>query len=143
MGRGSAPTLSGSATSRRGRAEVVIASEGSDEGRAEVCRRYEGRVRLLAFPQRRGKAATLNVAISRLDADIVVLSDANTSMDAEALRRLVRWFADPGIGAVCGRLVLSDPCTGRNADGLYWRYETFLKRCEGRLGGLLGANGAI
>ncbi len=47
------------------------------------------------------------------------------------------------IGAVCGKLVLTDPVSGRNADGIYWRYESFLKQCEGRLGGLLGANGAI
>jgi cellulose synthase/poly-beta-1,6-N-acetylglucosamine synthase-like glycosyltransferase len=39
--------------------------------------------------------------------------------------------------------VLTDARSGRNVDGLYWRYETFLKKCEGRLGGLLGANGAI
>ena len=50
---------------------------------------------------------------------------------------------DPTVGVVVGRLVLVDPATGRNADGLYWKYETFLKRCEARLGALLGANGAI
>jgi hypothetical protein len=40
-------------------------------------------------------------------------------------------------------LVLTDPNTGTNVDGLYWRYETFLKGCEGRLGALLGSNGAV
>jgi hypothetical protein len=44
---------------------------------------------------------------------------------------------------VCGRLVLTDPATGTNVDSLYWKYETFLKNCESRLGALLGANGAI
>lgn len=127
----------------RDRVEVVIASDGSDDGTADICRQHEGRVRTLVFPHRRGKAATLNAAFTQLDAEIVVLSDANTSMDADALRQLVRWFSDPGVGAVCGRLVLNDPHTGANVDGVYWRYETFLKRCEGRLGGLLGANGAI
>jgi cellulose synthase/poly-beta-1,6-N-acetylglucosamine synthase-like glycosyltransferase len=78
-----------------------------------------------------------------LASDIVVFSDANTSMAPTAIRNLVRWFVDPGVGVVCGRLVLRDPSTGRNADGLYWKYETFLKRCEGRLGALLGSNGAI
>jgi cellulose synthase/poly-beta-1,6-N-acetylglucosamine synthase-like glycosyltransferase len=125
------------------RIEVAIASDGSDDGTAGICERYSGRVRALIFPRRRGKAATLNEAIPLLHAGIVVLSDANTAMDASAVRRLVRWFADPSVGAVCGRLVLTDPATGRNADGFYWRYETFLKRCEGRLNGLLGANGAI
>jgi cellulose synthase/poly-beta-1,6-N-acetylglucosamine synthase-like glycosyltransferase len=71
------------------------------------------------------------------------LSDANTDTDPHAARNLARWFSDPRVGAVCGRLVLTDPRTGRNADGAYWKYETFLKQCEGRLGALLGANGAI
>jgi cellulose synthase/poly-beta-1,6-N-acetylglucosamine synthase-like glycosyltransferase len=100
-------------------------------------------VRVLAFPKRRGKAATLNAAVPQLDTDIIVFSDANTMMEPSALLNLARWFVDPHVGAVCGRLVLRDPGTGRNADSLYWRYETFLKRCEGRLGGLLGANGGI
>jgi hypothetical protein len=47
------------------------------------------------------------------------------------------------VGAVCGELSLIDPKDGRNVDGVYWRLENFLKRCESRLGGLLGANGAI
>lgn len=123
--------------------DVVIASDGSNDGTPEICNRFEGRVRVLQFAHRRGKSQTLNAAIPQLDADIVVLSDANTAMDPLALRHLVRWFADPKVGAVCGRLILSDSRTGRNTDGLYWRYETFLKLREGRLGGLLGANGAI
>ena len=75
--------------------------------------------------------------------EIVLLSDANTSIDASAARNLVRWFADSNVGAVCGKLVLIDSANGKNVDSLYWRYETFLKQCEGRLGALLGSNGAI
>src|SRR4029079_12592565 len=78
-----------------------------------------------------------------LRGEIVLLSDANTFTDVDALRRIVRWFADPQVCGVCGRLVLTDPATGQNVDSLYWRYETYLKRCEGRLGALLGANGGI
>lgn len=123
--------------------EIVIASDGSDDGTVEACRPHEPRVRILDFRRRRGKAATLNAAFEEVDAGIVVLSDANTMMGRESLLRLVRWFADPDVGVVCGRLVLRELGGGRNADGAYWRFETFLKRCEGRLGGLLGANGAI
>src|SRR5262249_38664493 len=90
-----------------------------------------------------GKAATLNAAFAELAGDIVLLSDANTFTDATAARNIVRWFADPRVGVVCGRLVLTDPATGGNADSLYWRYETFLKECEGRLGALPGATGGI
>ncbi len=100
-------------------------------------------IRLLDYAQRRGKASVLNSAFAELKGEIILLSDANTYIDPTAARKLVRWFQDPGVGAVCGRLVLTDPQTGRNVDSLYWKYETFLKRCEGRLGALLGANGAI
>jgi len=71
------------------------------------------------------------------------LSDANTHMDPKAAWRLARWFCDRDVGAVCGRLILTDPLRGGNVDGVYWKYETFLKRCESRLGALLGSNGAI
>lgn len=124
--------------------EIVIALDGCDDGTAAIVHRYEGeRVRLLDYPQRRGKSAVLNAAISELGGEIVLLSDANTEIDRNAARRLVRWFKHPQVGVVCGRLILDDPRTGRNVDSLYWKYETFLKRCEGRLGALLGANGAI
>ncbi|HQY89585.1 MAG TPA: glycosyltransferase family 2 protein, partial [Tepidisphaeraceae bacterium] len=123
--------------------DIVIASDGSDDATAEICRRYANQVRLFDYRERRGKSATLNATMAQLDTDIVVFSDANTSMDADAIRHLTRWFADPKVGAVCGRLVLTDPETGNNVDSVYWRYETFLKRCEARLDGLLGANGAI
>jgi cellulose synthase/poly-beta-1,6-N-acetylglucosamine synthase-like glycosyltransferase len=124
--------------------EIVVATDGCSDATPEIVRRYAGRgVRLLDFRERRGKASALNAAFPELAGDIVLLSDANTYTDSGALRKLVRWFQDPDVGVVCGRLVLTDPRNGRNADSLYWKYETFLKRCESRLGALLGSNGAI
>lgn len=127
-----------------GKLEVVVGSDGSTDGTAGIVRRFADRgVRLLDYARNRGKASVLNSAVAEARGQIILMSDANTHIDPAAARRLVRWFRDPRVGAVVGRLVLSDPVTGRNADGLYWKYETFLKRCEGRLGALLGANGAI
>ena len=124
--------------------EIVIASDGSTDRTNEIVGRYVGRnVRLLAFSANRGKAAVLNDAFPELRGSVIVLSDANTHMEPDAIRRLATWFADPAIGVVCGRLILTDPRTGRNVDGVYWKYETFLKKCESRLGALLGSNGAI
>jgi cellulose synthase/poly-beta-1,6-N-acetylglucosamine synthase-like glycosyltransferase len=126
------------------RLEIVIASDGSSDATPSIVRRYAERgVRLLDYHQRRGKAAVLNSAFSEVNGEIVVLSDANTHFHPGALRRLTSRLADPQVGVVCGRLILNDPETGRNVDGLYWKYETFLKKNEGRLGALLGANGAI
>jgi len=126
------------------RLEIVIALDGCTDETAEIVRRFESQgVRLLDFPDRRGKSAVLNDAMREVEGEIVLLSDANTGIDPRAARQLVPWFTDPRVGVVCGRLVLSDPHTGRNVDSLYWKYETFLKQSEGRLGALLGANGAI
>jgi cellulose synthase/poly-beta-1,6-N-acetylglucosamine synthase-like glycosyltransferase len=124
--------------------ELVVASDASADRTVEIVREFEKQsVRLHEFPSRTGKAAVLDMVIPRLKGQLVVLSDANTMMERMALKRLVRWFSDPNVGVVCGKLVLTDPVTGRNVDSLYWRFETLLKRGEGMLGALLGANGAI
>ena len=126
------------------RLEVVVASDGSSDGTTEVVRRFQGQgVRLLDYAERRGKAAVINAAMTELKGDIVLLSDANTRIDPAAARKLVRWFGDPAVGAVCGQVILIGSETGQNVDNLYWTYETYLKEHEARLGGLLGANGAI
>jgi cellulose synthase/poly-beta-1,6-N-acetylglucosamine synthase-like glycosyltransferase len=128
----------------RDRVAIVIGLDGCSDGTAGIVRRFADRgVRLLDYAQRRGKAAVLNEAMSEVTSPIVLMSDANTEFDPQAARRLVRWFQDPDVGTAVGRLILTEPGTGNNVDSLYWKYETFLKRCEGRLGGPLGANGAI
>jgi cellulose synthase/poly-beta-1,6-N-acetylglucosamine synthase-like glycosyltransferase len=124
--------------------ETIIASDGSTDATTEMVGRYaEPRVRLIDYREQRGKATVLNRSIPEAKGEILVFSDANTLFNPDVVRNLVRWFADPSVGAVCGRLVLTDPKTGRNLDSLYWQYETFLKINESRLGALLGANGAI
>ena len=127
-----------------GKFRVIVASDGSTDATCAIVHRYEDReVRLLAFPHRRGKAAVLNDVLPRIKTDLIMLSDANTHTDPDAVRKLAAWFVNPRVGVVCGRLILVDPANGRNVDGMYWKYETFLKKCEARLGALLGSNGAI
>lgn len=124
--------------------ELVIASDGSTDRTNEIVARYADRgVQLFAYPENKGKATVLNRSVPRLAGEVVALSDANTHWAPDVVRNLARWFQDPAVGVVNGKLVLVDPATGRNVDGLYWKYETFLKKCESRLGALLGTNGAI
>jgi len=126
------------------RLEVLVASDGSRDRTVAIAATFAGRgVRVLDLDENRGKATALNAGIQEARSSLVVFSDANTFFEPGAIRRLAGWFADPQIGTVCGRLVLTDPRKGRNVDSLYWKYETFLKKCESRLGALLGANGAI
>jgi len=124
--------------------ELVIASDSSRDRTVDIVNEYSGRgIQLIAFTERTGKSAVLDAVIPRLKGSIAVLSDANTMMEPSAARQLARWFQNPHVGVVCGKLVLTDPVTGTNVDSLYWRVETLLKRSEGRLGALLGANGGI
>jgi cellulose synthase/poly-beta-1,6-N-acetylglucosamine synthase-like glycosyltransferase len=126
------------------RLEIAVASDGSADATAAIVRRFQDpRVKLFDYAERRGKAATLNATLPQLAGEVVILSDANTAIDPQAVARLVRWFHDPQVGVVCGKLLLQDGATTRNADGLYWKLENLLKTSEARLGGLLGANGAI
>jgi cellulose synthase/poly-beta-1,6-N-acetylglucosamine synthase-like glycosyltransferase len=129
------------------RLRVVVASDGSTDRTCQIVRdlaaRYPGRVVLYDFAERRGKATVLNSVLPELTSEIVALSDANTFFARDAVSNLARWFRCSDVVAVCGKLNLVDAATGRNVDGLYWRYENFLKEREAQLGALLGANGAV
>jgi cellulose synthase/poly-beta-1,6-N-acetylglucosamine synthase-like glycosyltransferase len=123
---------------------IVIASDGSSDRTVEIARSFVSHgVEVRGYSTRRGKPAVLNSTVPETHGDVIAFSDANTTFERDSLRNLGRWFLDPNVATVCGRLVLIDGTSGRNVDGLYWRYETFLKRCEARLGALLGANGGI
>ncbi|MGA3067265.1 MAG: glycosyltransferase family 2 protein [Tepidisphaeraceae bacterium] len=128
----------------REKLEIAVASDGSTDNTCAIVQKFAPQgVRLIAFPQNRGKATALNESIPQLTGSLIALSDANTHYQPDALKQLIPWLQDPEIVTVCGRLLLTDPATGKNADSMYWKYETFLKRSEGKLGALLGSNGAI
>jgi cellulose synthase/poly-beta-1,6-N-acetylglucosamine synthase-like glycosyltransferase len=126
------------------RLEIVVASDESadrtDEIVAEIAAR-EQRIRLLRCP-RGGKVAAQDRAVREAEAEIVAFSDANALWARDALRRLVRSFADPDVAYVCGQLRLED-ADGTNREGAYWRYEVWLREQESALGSITGGNGAI
>ncbi|MDQ3992443.1 MAG: glycosyltransferase, partial [Actinomycetota bacterium] len=97
--------------------------------------------RLLRCP-RGGKLAALNRAVADTETEIVAFTDANAIWEGDALSKLVRNFADPDVGYVCGQLRLLAP-DGTNREGLYWRYETWLRESESALGSITGGNGSI
>jgi cellulose synthase/poly-beta-1,6-N-acetylglucosamine synthase-like glycosyltransferase len=123
---------------------VSIGCDGCRDRTAELARRSLGeRGRVVEFPERRGKAAVLNDLVRESSADVIVFTDANTRFEAEAVLRLARAFADPDVGAVCGRLILEAGSSWASHETLFWDRETRTKEAEGRLGVCLGANGAI
>jgi len=121
------------------RLEVVVASDASTDRTDEL---VEARgVRLLRC-ERGGKVAAQNSAVRETAGEIVAFSDANAEWAPDALRHLVRSFADPDVAYVCGRLVLQD-AAGDNKEGAYWRYELWLRESESRLHSVTGGNGSI
>lgn len=125
------------------RFEVVIGSDGSTDGTDDVIRACaDRRVRLSPAP-RAGKTTVLNRCLPSAQGDIIVLSDANTLIEPEALQALVRHFEDPDVGAVCGRLRLYNPTKKDYEESAYWSYESLIKLYEGKRGAVVGANGGL
>lgn len=129
--------------------EVIVGSDGSTDGTALVVEAYpDERVRLVAFPERRGRPACLNALVPQCRAEIVVVTDVRKETDSAAIRRLAENFADVRVGAVAGELVrrepaaASSPATPRRPSVLQ-RYERFLRNCESRFRSVPGATSAF
>ncbi len=129
----------------RDRLRIVIASDGSRDRTNAIVSRYGSMgVTLLAYPRRRGKMATLIDAIATVDEDIVLLSDANAFLRADAVSCLVRNFEDPDVGAVSGDVVLTgERAALATSEDLYYTYERWLQRVESELGSMVGVDGAL
>ncbi len=127
--------------------KIVVGDDGSVDETPLILKQIANeRVISKCFETNRGKASVLNDLISdvrgsRDGTQVLVLTDANTHFEHDAVKNLVRHFDSAEVGAVCGELKLEG--SQYNQDGVYWRYEQFLKKREARAGGLLGANGAI
>ena len=126
--------------------DLVVVADGSTDRTAAIVRSYaaEG-VRLLYQPERRGKPAAVIRAFPHTRGEVVVFSDANSRFQRDALRKLVRSFADAEVGGVGGaKTVLSDADTATGTgESLYWRYESYLKTCESAVGSVMGVPGEI
>ena len=96
--------------------------------------------------QREGKTAALNRGIRSVTTPLVVFTDANTHLNRKALREIVRAFANPKVGCVAGekRIAVQDkPNAASGGEGLYWKYESALKKLDSRLYSAVGAAGEL
>lgn len=129
------------------RLEVVVACDGSKDDTPELAARMADgkRVRVLSFPQNRGKIAALNAAVPELRGEIAVFSDAPAMLLPDSVRRIVMNFADPQVGAVSGRytVVKANEVKIGQSENFYWRYETYLKIQESRIASTLGGHGHL
>src|SRR5207248_2669140 len=119
--------------------EVVVTSDASTDRTEELAQAAGARV---VRNPRGGKVAAQDRAVRETESEIVAFSDANATWAPDALRNLVRNFADPEVAYVCGRLELQS-ADGDNLEGVYWRYELLTRDAESRLGSVTGGNGSI
>ncbi len=116
--------------------QTIVAADGSDDRTVAIVESFADRHVTLNFsPDRRGKSAAINHAMSQAKGEVVVFSDANNLYEPETLCKLVAPFNDPSVGAVSGAKVIRSG-DGRlgEVEGIYWKYESFIKRQETRLG---------
>jgi cellulose synthase/poly-beta-1,6-N-acetylglucosamine synthase-like glycosyltransferase len=130
----------------RERLEVVIASDGSEDATAAIVADWSDRgVRLVDLP-RVGKADALNAAVAASSGEVLVFSDANSMFAPDAVRALVRRFADPEVGGVAGDQRYEAAATGdalAEGERGYWDLDRLLKMAESRAGNVVSATGAI
>lgn len=125
--------------------EIIFTTDGSTDGTDKLVLQYEG-VKLLHEEARGGKSVAENRSINHAIGEIIVFSDANTELPVDALRNIVRHYKNPKIGAVSGekRIAKKDLDNASGAgEGIYWKYESFLKRMDVALYSLVGAAGEL
>lgn len=135
--------------------QVVVLNDGSMDNTSELANKFislhpDSNINILDFRENRGKSATLVKGVEWVrenypETEILAFTDANAHWAPDALLKIVAPFSNPEIGSVSGLLKYVNKKNGSagQMEGLYWKYETLLKRFSSRLGTLPGANGSI
>ena len=124
---------------------IMWVTDGSTDQTNERLARYAD-VEVVFSPERRGKTAALNHGISMVRSEITMMTDANTIVNPEAVREIVRCFQDPRVACVAGEKRVMARHEGQAAaegEGLYWKYESALKRMDSELYSAMGAAGEL
>jgi glycosyltransferase involved in cell wall biosynthesis len=122
------------------RIEIILVSDGSQDRTNEIAMSYQDKgLMFYALSERKGKAAALNLGLTKVTNEIVVFSDSSIMLHSDALRKLVRRFVADDIGCVSGE----DYIPGGGGEGLYGKYELFLRNLESKTASIVGASGSF
>jgi len=125
--------------------EFIIVSDGSSDSTPKIVEEFSDSIIGLFEVKRGGKSAALNRAVEKAAGEILVFSDANNDFSVDAVKQLVRHFEDTDVGAVTGAKHIYDSSEreASTGDGLYWKYESRIKKSESKLGSITAAEGEI
>lgn len=121
--------------------EIIIVSDGSNDTTSQIVASYiqDSNISIIDLPERQGKANALNVGVAAASGEIIVFSDASIMLKPNAVKELISAFDNPEIGCVSGE----DKVEGLQGEGLYGRYELFLRRKESDFYSIVGASGSF
>ena len=129
----------------REKVKHVWVTDGSNDGTPDLLRKYEG-VEVYHLNERGGKIGAMNRGMQFVKTPIVIFSDGNTMLGHESIRRIVNLFSDPKVGCVSGEKRIfnkeKDDAAGAG-EGLYWKYESTLKKWDAELYSVVGAAGEL
>jgi len=126
--------------------EIIVVSDGSNDETHNIVRSYSDyNVISLHDNERNGKSAALNRGVEISTGEIIVFSDANNDFSENAITKLIQHFSDETVGAVTGAKHIYDGDDRESAqgDGLYWKYESAIKKAESHLGSITSGDGEI
>jgi cellulose synthase/poly-beta-1,6-N-acetylglucosamine synthase-like glycosyltransferase len=124
---------------------IVWVTDGSDDGTPEILKQYNN-VTVHHLPERNGKISAMNRGMKFIKTPIVIFSDANTMLGNESIKRIINLFATPTVGCVSGekRIINKETDAASGAgEGLYWKYESALKKWDAELYSVVGAAGEL
>jgi len=125
--------------------QILVTTDGSNDQTSDIVEQYADQgIELMHHPERRGKMAAINRAILNARGEIIIFSDANNFYPSVTLKELVLPFSDSEVGAVSGaKVVLQGDGSLGESEGLYWKYESFIKLNESRFGNCTAVAGEV
>ncbi len=125
--------------------DVLAFNDGSTDGSAALLHAAADVITTIDGPGRSGKARGMKTLAAKATGDVLIFTDANVLLDAEAVERLLGYYADADVGGVLGSLRYDVGAASASAavGGLYWRIEEALKDRESATGNVMGADGSI
>ena len=127
-----------------GKLKFIFITDGSTDDTPQIVAKYPG-IQLLHNFERKGKLAAIKRAMQIIDTPLVVFSDANSMLNKDAILKITLHYNNPSIGGVAGeKRILPQPGSGvSQAEGLYWQYESFLKKQDSGFYTVVGAAGEL